>query len=137
MINADAESAGDLSSITELSLYELVGGILLYLGSRKLPEQALLRLFREIQEAYPTNARRFSVTGAPGHLVSKPLRRTLSFLEIYKALEVFPPNHVDQFYRLRPGMKEPLRGDLIRRSVLPRYESELTRLASRLSSLIG
>lgn len=117
------------SPVDELSLSELVTGILFYTGARKFPEQALLGFFNELQRTHPSNARRFGVRGAPGNFRSEPLRRTLSFLEMYKILEIPPPNPVDQFYRVRPGMLDALQEELRSRDVLPKYGEALEKLA--------
>ena len=129
-------STDETARLEDLSVYELVAGILLQLGARKFPEQALLQLFQGLQSAASAEKRHFGVKGSPGRLTSEPLQQALSFLEMYKILEVAPPNPVEQYYRLRPGMMTALRDDLTRRGVLPGREAPLTRLASRLSAII-
>lgn len=108
----------------ELSLYEIVAGILLFTKSSYFSERTLLGLFRELQREYPEDARR---------LRPESLQRTLSFLEIY--CMIIPPSvyeGADTIYRINPDMRTSIREDLTTREVLPQKEDLLRGLAQRL-----
>lgn len=110
----------------ELSLYEIVTGILLFTESPYFSEQCLLGLFRELQREYPEDARR---------LRPEPLQQTLSFLEIYYV--IIPPSVYaggDTIYRINPDMRDCFREDLMNRKVLPRQEAMFRNLGRRLHS---
>ncbi len=123
--------------LDDLSLFELVEGILLFLGPMKFPEQGLLQFFRDLQVRYPALRRRLGIVGEPGDYRSTSLRSTLSFMEMYKVLELPPPNPVDQYYRIRPGLVEAVRRDLRSSGALPKHHDFLNDLASEFRTTLS
>lgn len=123
------ESKNGNPELQSLSTAEILAGILLFVGDKRFSEQAIYRLFAQLEERDAPLAGRFRVRGSPGRQSSEPLRQALSFFEMGKVLELAPPNPVDQYYRARRTQLQALRTNLQKRRVLPAHEALLKNLA--------
>lgn len=119
------------SSLDELSLVDLVNGIILFINNRKFNEQQFYSFFYNLASEDSALASRLRFKGIPGNLQSEPLRRILTFREMGKLLEAHMPNPVDQTYQPRTSQLESLRKDMRDMSVLPNYEPPLKELAEK------
>lgn len=120
----------NLASINELSLVNLVNGIILFIENHKFSEQQLYKFFYDLASENKPLASRLCFKGSPGELRSEPLRRIITFREMGKLLEVHMPNPVEQAYHPRTSQLESLRQDMQEMDILPHYESELKELAT-------
>lgn len=119
----------DIGELAKLTTTEMLTGMLLFLGERRFSEQDLYAFLNELAKCDATLADRFLILGSPQHRSSKPLRRTLSFLQMGKILDIAPPNPVDQYYSPRASQMGSVQQDLRARGVLPDHEATLKRLA--------
>jgi hypothetical protein len=126
-----------LAGLKKLTISEILGGLLLYGGKEKFPEQALYRFFQKVGDTDPELAERFQVSEGQGRLKSTPLRRALSFFEMGKILELPMPNPVDQYYRARQSQRESLKRDLTRRGIIPSNERLFEDLAEEFRRVVA
>jgi hypothetical protein len=118
-----------MSKYDDLSLGDLLNGLILYNPDQKFSEQQINMFFFDLSKQDPGLKKRLHFKGSMTSLYSESIRRILSFREMGKLLEIPPPNPVQQFYRPRKAQLESLKVDLERRCLLPTYETTLKEIA--------
>jgi hypothetical protein len=119
------------SEFDELSLGDLLNGIILFITDQKFSEQQLYKFFYSLSREDTSLANRLRFKGIPGNLQSEPLRRILSFREMSKLLELPMPNPVDQVYRPRTSQIGSLKEDMNDTKVLPKFEPLFKKIAGK------
>jgi hypothetical protein len=115
--------------LSDLTPYEALSGILVFLGPKWFPKQRLLQFLREL-EAEDLALKRLLVIKGVGHdLASPTIDRVLSFMEIYQVIQSDGDPAVE-FYRLRPDMIEAVWLCLLN-ACLDRYKNLFQELANR------
>ncbi len=121
-----------LGGLEELTTSQILYGVLMHMGGRTFSEQAVYRLFENIQRDQPHLAKRYRLFKSHGELASEPLRRILSILEMSQTVEIF-----EQYYRMRRSFVESIHTNLTQHGVLPRHEELLRRLADQFLAILA
>lgn len=113
------EAAETLVALNELTISEIMMGIMLYIGPTRFTEQELYRFLKRIDFSD-----RFKVRRVDSGLYSFPVRTTLSFMEMGMMFEDWGDS-----YKVRDSIRSAMLKDLIERRVLPKRHVLFQRLA--------